>query len=250
MDRERQAVEIALAALGDQLGRLLQLRDERPDEVERSEPAVDFTADGDRGVMSIEHTQIGAFDQQERLEVQMTNVLDGLCRDLEGALPRDARFDLSVSAHDAPRIQERDLVPLKEWIRQVAPTLTEPPGHRLDSPNGLLPCTLSRWPLRLRPGSQLELRVEVRLGPELEALRLERLRRAAERKLPKLEASRSNLDAVDTLLVLDSPDWAVSGTHDIRTALLEAVIGLPLPDHIVVVESDDATVIRLDGEWR
>lgn len=248
VNNELDATESALALLSSMAGIEFRLDEERPDEIERVGEAVDFLARNRDQIIAIEHTLIGAFDKQEVLSVQMTQRLNPMCDELEQLLPADWEYQLSISAHEAPTIKQRDITQLKAWIVDAAPKLAAPPNHFVHSPDDVLACTLYRFAPSGR-SHRIDLRIGVIPGDALESLRFARLGRAALKKLPKLEAARSVHAATATLLVLESPDVQISSAHAIIAALPAAVGDLSLPDYVVLVEDSHVWLLRAENEW-
>lgn len=241
------ATEAALHALTRAGVGVLTLRDDRPDETERNLPAVDFVAVGDGRLLVIEHTRVGAFPAQEQLEAELMRHFGPISSAVEGRLPDDASFALSVSAVKPPRIGRHDAEGMTAWVVSTAPSLSLPPNHYADSPDGEVTARLYRQPLL--GGPQLRLSVGV-VPADLEADRRVRITKALADKLPKLEDARTIHGATDTLLVLESPDLALSNAWDIAAAVRSCVDGLPLPDHIVLVERDYMSTLLLGGTWQ
>lgn len=254
---DRVAVEAALRRLGRDLGRVFTLDDVRPDEVNRLTKDVDFIARTDQNrTLAIEHTQIGPFNDHERLHNEMPKILGPMCDELEGLLPAGSRFHLSISAGVAPRLTAKAPSRIKAWITATAPTLGQPPRHFADSPLEVgVACRLYRWDESAGVGPRLQLLIGFMGDEEVERLRVVRSRRALEDKLPKLEAAR-NLHAVkETMLALESSDHQASNAWAIAAAVRSTTQALPLPDHIVLVEVGQGHphpltwVVRLAGVW-
>ncbi len=254
---EREAVAAALRRLGLDLRLVYTISELRPDEKDRNTKAVDFLADGDHGdSLAIEHTRIGPFNEHEQLQAQVPKILGPLCDELEDLLPAGARFELSFSAAAAPKLRAAHRDPIKAWIMQVAPTLGRPPHHYAAAPADVgVDCQLFRFDERTGIGPRLQFRTGFQGSDDLERLRLARVRRAMEDKLPKLDDARSAHGVGTTLLVLESSDHQATNAWAVHTAVQAATDGLPLPDHVVLVESSAAYdvpltwTLRRSGSW-
>jgi hypothetical protein len=82
-----------------------------------------------------------------------------------------------------------------------------------------------------------------------------RIDKATADKLPKLEASRTDLKARWTLLCLETNDWQMTNPWSLASLIGEGSESAPLPDHIALVtRAPDGSLayvclVRLSGQW-
>ena len=221
---------------------------------------------------AIEHTQIEPYENQILADQQFMQLVGPVKEALSGTLPGDAVYELvpplmtglgakSATLRDAHRA-------LIEWVRAAAARLHAKDGGGVaparragripDSITGTPPgfpyeVTLYRrrlaHPTRRRPGSL----AVWRFAPsDLRAARQERLRRALEKKCPKL--LRCKVDGVRTILVLENNDLALSSSSDIFEALAPALDARgDAPDEVYLVETETDTwyvyLFAFNGEY-
>jgi hypothetical protein len=216
-----------------------------PDELERTAPAVDLIVADGQGEIALEHSRIESLDGQFADNAHIDQLLAPIVEALKGRIGIAGTFELAV----APRAVEgtKEAAAAREqlvaWIRQAASSLVvgspaTAPAHRLvgEPPDTPFPLVLYRW--RGPDGGRLRY---VRARPDdLELLRLARARRLLEAKLPKLEVARDGRRL--TVLVVESNDLSLANIKLVAAALGRAVggIALPLPDMVMLVETDVA----------
>jgi hypothetical protein len=259
-DSERLAVEHACGALGRYLDTVFRVEEERPDRRARDREAIDFTATNPGGqVLGIEHTLVEPYEGQIADMNTAEERLGEARRRLEGHLPEDSIFDIAFRAGSASRIRSREAPAVAEWIEEVAPSLSigRPghSGHAITSPEGrfAVALTVRRWPRQL-PGPQVRYRIDVDTERNEDNAR-PRVEKALAKKLPKLEASRSDLGARWTMLCLETDDWQMTNPWILGGLLRGASNEAPLPDHIVLVMDAPGAgpsmtwLIRVSREW-
>ena len=210
---------------------------------------------------AIEHTQIEAFEGQISGGVSLEHLVRPIKKAICGKLPGPAictiffppDCELIVNKPKLKRHQEK----LEEWFRENAPRLygkiqkgiggksedaitAKPCGFQYEIK---LSCLITGLPSDQKPG---------RLGAgrwvpdNLEALRVERLRRALSKKLPKLWDCES--EGARTVLVFESEDIALTGPSLVGDALAglqgELADELMFPDEVYLVET-----ASIEGPW-
>lgn len=242
---DEQAADFALDAIHSQ-GSPAFVRDlVRPDELVRDASAVDFTARAGDAVLAIEHTT-GEPYEGFLADWNLAHTRLGPVRDLlAGRLPEDSSFNISFSPASANRIAPADAQPIADWIVETAPTLGAPRTrtHFARSPPEVcrVELTVYRWPYG--EGEPREPQVRYRIGVDADELHdtlIARYRRTLADKLPKLEAARSDLDAALTMLLIETADFQITNAWELGGVFRSEVVGLPLPDYIVVVMVDPA----------
>ena len=207
---------------------------------------------------AIEHTRIEAFEEQIKTDVVFQKISRHITRELSGTLPKPAcyrlRLPIDVSLQTKPAQRDRAWKEFYGWIRAQAqclqirnPIKSIPaynPHKSDDSIHGTPPgftytITLDRWPNAAALGrEQGSLHVVRVVENDMEAHRVERLRRALSDKCPKLEGCQ--VEGARTVLVLESDDIALSNHIDIGNALIMAIDTCEsIPDEIYLVETEN-----------
>jgi hypothetical protein len=257
-ERDVPVAESALRAMRVQGATAFWLRSERPDRLIRNNPAVDFLADGDDGtVLAIEHTRIEPYDGFLADWKLADERLGSVRERLEGRLPPDSVFDLSLEPASTRWVSRGDTDAIAAWVEQTAPRLRPPPRHFARCP--IETCraslTLYRWPAEGQPRNpQLRYRIGIDTD-QLPAWLKNRCRRAMTTKLPKLEQGRTAHGARYTLLCLELSDRQLTDPFRLTGVLRAAADGLPVPDFVLVVMLgyDDLPLMswtyREEGRW-
>ncbi len=219
-------------------------------------PPVDLRLKLGTQSFAIEHTQIEAFADQIRTAEEFGHFINPVIEELSETLPGPAIYHLyfpidthrSVNPDKLDRIRD-DFI---EWVREHAERLhgknpdrptreRNPRGfieqYRAKPPGFPYEVTLRReahWALSSRHDGVL---LPARIAPEdVEARRAARLRKALERKCPKLQ--RCKEDGARTVLVLEDADISLSNyvlIGDGLAGLLKDYANLP--DEIYLVET-------------
>jgi hypothetical protein len=240
---ETEVVEFALDAIRSQGSPTFVLDPDRPDELVRDAPAVDFTARTSHAVLAIEHTRgepYEGFLADWNLSHQRLGPVQDL---LAGRLPDDSSFNISFSPATAKRIATADAEGIADWIAEAAPTLGAPKTrtHFAKTPPEVsrVELTIYRWPYA--DGEPRDPQIRYRIGVDTDKLQealTDRYRRAMATKLPKLEAARSDLSAALTMFCVETADFQITNAWELGGVFRAEVGELPLPDYIVVVMID------------
>jgi hypothetical protein len=205
----------------------------RPELEDRASKTVEEVWASPNRAYAIEHTRIEAFEQQIGSNRQLTRLLGPLRQSLAGKLP--GTFVLAVQSAEAMAARVRYKAAQDEAVRLV---LEAVPGMAVGAAVTLrsdqLQFTLELW-RRHEDGSKVVLRHLIE-GDE-DPQRLQRIRVAFDRKLPKLLAWSS--EGRETVLALESDDPFHSNYQNIFRAVATVVRERPAaPDIIVLVETD------------
>lgn len=228
---------------------------DRPDRRERQAKSVDLAFQIADQRFVLEHTTIEAYDGRIRDDV----VARELLRELERAL---ADFSLPGSKlhlhlqRQVPlsRGRVKKVVPvIAGWVKEIGPNLEVGSPHaaprhfaRAYLDEAGFEVALYRWPSKK---FHLETRAS---APEDDALLMERLKKSAREKLPKLNLAREREEAC-SILVLATDDYEGMDLFSTASAARKAIGGgdLPLPDILVLFDSHHWVISTLyvDGKW-
>jgi hypothetical protein len=223
---------------------------ELPDEVERTEQAVELVVRSPDAEIALEHTLIESSPDQTQDGAHTVRLLEGLPQLAMQVLPAEGRYELGVyvgSARGFNTLGKQTLAreQLVTWIERVAPTLVDgssrtAPHHMAfgKPPDTPFDVKLARWPYERMPEGQPNIArfTFSRFKPaDLEGLRVVRVRKCLDDKLPKLLAHGPRRR---TVLVLEDRDLALANSAVIHAAVRNAAIGIDkLPDTIVLVDT-------------
>jgi len=222
----------------------------KPDQIKRTEKAVDFLVCGKLGSYAIEHTLIESHPNRMRDDAQFVKLLKPLEEKLTGKLPRLGCYYLTVNfgaVKGVKREQEvRDAI--ESWIYAKASTLQidlPQKNYISEIPKGVpFKVSLHRW-------STSDGRFFIaRFAPEdLKILRRKRIKFALENKCPKLHDAKKNDSKIRSVLILESNDIALSNYPDIGKALVEAIseFAYHKPDEIYLVEHGFIWILKDGG---
>jgi hypothetical protein len=243
IEHQDEVVERTAAVVATQLGGRLTAPMHWP---EKKRPAVDGAVDGiattSLGSIAIEHTYLESFTGELEDNLRVSDLLGGLVTRLSGSLPRPGHYTLDVAVGAVAGHQGDDLAALEVWARAHAGelglgSLPRQPAHQVRGGPPELPfeVTFSRFDR----DSDQQLRVTRPTSAErLEHDRTIRITEALARKLPKLDAARS--DPGFTALVFETSDIQlvnmVSTTMIVRAAL-QRTPALHAPDFIILVRT-------------
>lgn len=165
----------------------------RPDELDRENPAVDLLVEDNLGLIAVEHTRVEAFEQQIKWSSHLRLVLpEGGVRT---AFEHSSHLQVCLNAEQlqSVRVREADAfrAALADLIETVAPSLVMTGRPQDGVRSGLsvegVSVTIGRWAndVELVPADSLA-RVVMAAPEDRDELRLDRVRRAVEEKMPKL----------------------------------------------------------------
>jgi hypothetical protein len=181
---------------------------------------------GDR-LYAIEHTGIEPFDGFIEMNNEAERLFNPLQQSLSGALDPASAFELTIQLHALRGRKMNDVKKrqnaLRQWVLATAPTLSQRPYGDLRACHAAgvvldMPITLRRWNAMRHPGHFM-IRHAV---PKAEESRAERMARACDKKLPKLEAWRRDAKA-RTVLIFEENDIQTTNVPLVCDAYLDAV---------------------------
>jgi hypothetical protein len=218
--------------------------DSYPDEVERSNEAVDLIGHDDIGTIIAEHTIVPSYVNQVHDNARLAQVFSGFEERFDHSLEGPGRYTLAIhtlGGHEFPRGRQQPVAldTLELWTR----------SQRLPDPNAWprlssfveatppdVPVPVSLYRARCSPEDDCALKVALLAPGNLQKLRIESTTRAFEMKCPKLEVARLPKSA--TLLVLESRDVVMNNPVVFAQATFAASQGRSdVSDVVVYVDS-------------
>jgi hypothetical protein len=208
-------------------------------EQERHEHPVELTCLIGNRLFAFEHTGIEPFENQIKLEVEAH--FSPLRQEISQNVPLGEQYELRVPAHAMRPLSKAErsnaISVLSNWIRDQAPSLALAPVGRLETPairraDALVPfdAYLHRNSLPKVPG---HLSV-VHLVDQLDESRTQRIKKACEKKFPKLNAWKAQ--SARTVLVLEENDDQLTNVIGVTESLLAAEADMPnKPDEVYLV---------------
>ena len=205
------------------------------------------------GLVVVEHTLVESFPEQLAKEAALRQVMDPVMEQLEALLPAPGRYHLGIEQGSLLEVSKRGypemqraivawaMAEAKRFVEQAveadedADPLQEATGRPAGVPFSV---TLER---RLR-GQRAVIPVRA-LKADLEARRSARMETAIRRKAPKLEAAKSEVTAVASLLIVEADDIQLSNWSLVNRAFKAAAgsaeaAGVSMPDWVYLVETD------------
>jgi hypothetical protein len=217
--------------------------DFRRPEREGHEYRVELTFQLNDRLFAMEHTGIEPFDGFMRLDAETARRVNRLVNRIAAKLPQTEEFTLVIPVEEFIRLKGKtlDLVQdaLAQWVIETAPTLPVSESHRLArAPKISIPGV--PFVVRLFRNEPIGLTSKFLLNftvSDLEAKRAFRLKRALEKKCPKLKGWQSNYNA-RTILILEDNDIALTNQQFVADALLTSERGLATPaDEVYLVKT-------------
>ena len=227
--------------------------DEFPDEIERTEPAIDLIGHDSVGAICLEHTRVEAYEHQTLDNLRAKTVKAELEGRFTSGLQPPGRYTLAINTGGLARLRKRDVQGtvdgLAAWITAQAlpvptlPPLREPNHVNAKPPGAPVSATLYRMGCSPEDDGTLVV-VFQRNGDIAETRRLLRIRKALFEKTPKLERARRQ--GATTALVLEMNDYVLSNPTVVQAAIYNSALSVesPLPDVITIVETSAG-----DGSW-
>ncbi len=219
---------------------------EIPDDIDRTNPAVDMLCAGKEHDYPIEHTLIESFPDQIYDNVRFVECFAPLEGILAGKLPKPGHYHFSIEVGEASEIKDpektREIV--ANWIERVAPKLViySPGGERNHYIKERLPEL--EFELKLykekghesKDGSLLIMR-SISEEFNLDSMRCERIDTALERKCPKLKEARG--EKCESILCLEYNDNGLGDNIAIADCIVKGLSKRDgdVPDHIVLVDT-------------
>jgi hypothetical protein len=176
---------------------------------------------------AFEHTRIEPFTGHIQLEAEAERHFQPITDRVANQLPSDSRFELHVPAGAMLGLNDRDARPIQDslvrWTLATAPGLpTARPGRyvlpiqKVTPPGVPFAVSLHRWP---RDGFPYPFTIQHLVGGDVEAGRLQRMRVAYNRKVPKL---LKWADAgARTILIFEEDDIFLTNHFTVMDALLD-----------------------------
>lgn len=216
----------------------------RPDEIDRSEKAIDAVFKGAGVDLAMEHTLIESFHEQIQDGQNFAKFTQPLEEKLKGIFPLPGCYTVVIEPLALKGIKKTDEVrnSLYSWIVQRAPQLElrspktalkhfvkeQPPGVPFE-------VILSRW-----PGRDGQIRFVRSIPDTLKTKTEEPIRRALSDKCPKL--SRAKEDGVITVLVLELDDIALGETIEVSRSIVahlrDSRHTMDLPDKVYLMRTE------------
>lgn len=200
-------------------------------------------------LIALEHTGTEPFEGHVKLQAEADLRVQPLVEAVDSKLPPDQDFDLEVPLAEWGRLSGKEFNrvrrALAEWIVKTAPTLPiadlgrRAPTPWATAPNVPFAVRLNRT-ARYR-GVKIPFHLIVRAG-DMEARRVDRMRRTLKDKCPKLAGWKTDIDA-HTVLVLEWSDFQVTNPHLIAAALSTAEAEISNRADVVY------TVAPFDASW-
>ena len=231
-DRQDRICAAVRDVLAERLGENIDLTD-RPDRVERREPAVEEIWQSARCSFAVEHTRIEAFPGQVKDDQRFLKLVAPLEQALSGTIPGRYGLRIDLGAATSARVPyESAQRTIAEWVQATAPTMAVGSSAVLE---GVLPFAVTLT----RDGSDGSILLVARWldsSQDWAAQRLVRIGSALDKKIPKLLRWSEGRESV---LVLESDDLPLSNQVEIAKAAIACLSGrVAAPDYIVLVETE------------
>ena len=252
-DNERKACDAVARCLEDISG--FARKNAHSPEDDKIGPRVEYVFDLGGRKYALEHTIVEAFENQINSDVDFEKFFAPISDALDYQMPSPGKYDLSfVSINPSKGLKSKNIPKLQasiiEWVKMRATELHgecpdqparkyKPRGHKnfrrgtVDGVELLLYRETDWWV----PDKAMGRLFCARFAPkDYEALRLERLGRAMNKKLPKLQAWRSC--GARSVLVLESGDKILSNHIAILEGTEHALKGRSdQPDEVWLVDT-------------
>jgi hypothetical protein len=176
---------------------------------------------------AFEHTRIEPFAGHIQLEAEAKRHFQPITERVANQLPAESRFELEVPAGAMLDLNDRTARPIQDalvrWILATAPGLpTARPGRyilpiqKVAPPGVPFAVSLHRWP---RAGFPFPFLIRHLVEGDVEAGRLQRIREAYNRKVPKLLQWRRS--GAQTILILEEDDIFLTNHFKVADALVQ-----------------------------
>lgn len=210
---------------------------------------VDLVCDLGGSAIALEHTGTEPFEGHVKLHAEAKHRVQPLVDAVASKLPLDEDFYLDVPLADWGQLAGKEFArvcrALADWVVRASPTVPIVElGRRIPGPGA----TVQGVPFRVQlnrtaryRGIKIPFYINFLAG-NLEAQRLDRMRRTLRDKCPKLAGWKDLVDA-HTALVLEWSDFQVTNPHLIANALLTAESEINNRSDVVY------TVVPFDSNW-
>jgi hypothetical protein len=258
VDNERRACDAIARAL-ESLAGTARANPYSPED-EGLDPPIEYVFDLGKQTYAMEHTVVEAFEGQIDSNVDFDKFVTPITNALDGCLPRPGFYTVAFAIHPTKDMKAKAIAALQReliaWIASAADELhaefpeAQPKersirGHRNSRSTSIggVDVVLSRevgWFVSERAEGRLR---PTRFAPRnYESLRVDRVRTAMERKLPKLQKWKDQ--GARSALVLENRDMALSNHVVILEAAEKVLSGrADVPDEIWLVDT------TIENEW-
>jgi hypothetical protein len=252
IDNERRACDAVARVLEERFG-TLRANATSPED-ERVGPPVEYLFDLDGHTHALEHTVIEAFEGQIHKDVDFDAFVEPIAAALDHRMPSPGSFRLTCSIHPSRGLKPKRIgevqAAIVDWVRSAAAAMhaecsaiptrnRRPHGHqsiRRETVEGV------GVHLHREIGWSLPEVVHGRIfcsrfaPPDYETLRVERIRAAFAKKLPKLQRWKDA--GARSVLVLENRDLSLSNHVVILEAAEEALKDATIPpDELWLVDT-------------
>lgn len=220
----------------------------KPDKIDRKQKSVDYLYSYENSnLIAVEHTLIESYPDQIQDTHRFVQLLKPLEVELRDKLPKPGKYWLCIDINQANNTHGdykkiRDLI--KNWVVKSAPTLKvgslkTAPHHMIrEQPNDVpFFCTL----YRREPINRNGYFYIARQTPDnIDQLRNIRIKKSLDDKTHKLAKAKKENNA-ESILILESNDFALSNVHLVRDSLENEIQKMPeehIPDFIYLIETN------------
>jgi hypothetical protein len=197
-------------------------------------------------LFALEHTGIEPFKGHVRMEAQAEWLFAPITNALKNSLGTDALFELYMPVNALQGRQKAEVQTIQqaiiEWVKKTAPTVPKRPNpdYRGSAvgPTAIqvipFPVSLWRFAPPVIPGHHFQIRHSVE---NIGQLRSERMKKAIDKKFPKLAAWKKTKKA-KTILVLEQNDIQLTNPSIVADTFLPLALASPdRPDETYLVAS-------------
>ncbi len=218
--------------------------DAYPDEVERTNEAVDLIGHDEIGTIVAEHTIVPSYLNQVHDNARLAQVFSRFGERFEHSLEGPGTYTLAVHTlgeHGFPRGREQAVAldALESWVRSQQPpdpNAWPRPSSFVEAAPPDVPVPVTLYRARCLAEDDGALKVALLAPGNLQELRIESTTRAFEMKCSKLEAAR--LPESTTLLVLESRDIVMNNPVVFAQATFAAAqTRSDVPDVVIYIDS-------------
>lgn len=210
---------------------------------------------------AFEHTRIAPFCDNIRLNVLTNDFFQAVNQEILDIIPTTEHIVLIIPIYSLLDLSNQELIRVQKtvatWIRRSLPTLPVSPEGRYTTPLNWVSIpglTFKILPQRMDTNGELgQFRLYVKEPDDLESARIERIKIAFDKKLPKLAVWKKKKDT-RTVLILEENDLQLTNTHLVTKAVLKVEKDIKnKPDEIYLVSTSLPSCwyfyyIRLNGK--
>jgi len=220
-----------------------------PDEVDRTNKAVDIHAKYKNQNVWVEITQVESFSNQIAQSHKLKFLWDGLEKELKEILPSSPKLNLLINIDADTYVkkskQEQIKAQLKNWIIESAKLIVKKCQNGDKIPISIvgskkdIPFKYSLHLYRNVPPSSNNFSVMFSTPSDMKEERVKRLTQALNNKLPKLSKSKTNLNDI-TVLILYIDDIQLSENYTVLDSLKQCISTVDkklVPNEIFIVDA-------------